>query len=156
MARRRKSKGIAYHVGDVFAMPLSNGRWARGQVVALSGTLPKCALSTRCVDTLENARSWEAEVLSDVIAVLTVSGADLEDGVWPIVGHSPTPYTGPFTEPIGRSYSDTIAPELIAAYVGLSAWEYGFDGKQYDAMLIPGVPPPPHAKGVAFNAHRGT
>jgi hypothetical protein len=132
-------------VGDLIAIPLEDGSFGLGHVVERPGEI-------MVVLALLTARAAKAAALADVeagqpIACLEVTGEDIRDGDWPIVGSRPCEYGPEVATRYGESYSDN-ACELV-----LSRWheliEYVARDRLLPGVYFPGVdpPPPPPTKG---------
>ncbi|MCB9685933.1 MAG: hypothetical protein H6736_00100 [Alphaproteobacteria bacterium] len=144
----RRPRALPWRVGDVFAVPLTDGSWAFGQVLweqdlaAGSGLrAPTCAL-------LEHrAAALDVDLLdaltSRTLAILHVASDHLDRGRWRVVGHH-DPVDDPFRGPHGRPGHGATSwdglQELAEAWHGLAPWNAW--AVPYEGALVRGVEAP--------------
>jgi hypothetical protein len=127
-ARRRKK--IEPSVGDLVALPLNDGSYGLGHVVAHSGYIGITVV-------LLTARASQREALATMdpgspIACFKITGGDIRDGDWSIVGNHPAAYPPTVSAPAGQSWTDNICTAVLERWHGLR--EYNMHG-----LLLPGV-----------------
>jgi hypothetical protein len=76
------------------------------------------------------------------IAVLEVTGDEITDGHWPVIGQREPTYPNAMLDMKGTSYTANMSRCLFSAYYGLRAWDEMKDPRFYEKVLQPGVPVP--------------
>ena len=126
MVRKRQKVSV----GDVFAIPLSDGRWALGQVV--EEWMPRII----CVALFDRVVPKPAAVdftnLGSVIALPSVAMAEVANGYWTKVGNTSVQADRGFAPHaefesqrfVGATWSSgKIVEDFLSAYHGIGSWE---------------------------------
>lgn len=143
MAQRKQN----WTLGDVFAVPMSDGRFAVGQIV---GREPEVLNSVTVALFDQTWPSAEETIQSDVSEAraftIIFSTRDLLDlGKWKVVGNLPVriqrellPYQ--HTRSSGwvgaKVVGSGILTKFIEAYFGLATWDHWKDPAYLDKMLL--------------------
>ncbi len=161
--KRTRRKKQVWKVGDIVAVPLSDGSRRLGQVVAHQ---PKQFLgSVVCGFTLVEApvegEPCPVAERSAFIAVKHVTPELLDGGVWPVISHADVPDIAMLVDArtltgavgIGTQITGSgLAVRFLEACMGLRPWDEMHDPAYYDAwLLLPSMKP----KGVIY-AKTGT
>jgi len=77
------------------------------------------------------------------IAMLEVTGDEIADGHWPVIGHRDPAYPVEMLDMKGISYTAGMSRYLFNAWYGLIPWDGMYDPRCYEKMLLPGAPVPP-------------
>ena len=143
-------------VGDLFTVPLPDGTFALGQIVARETPMLNswtCAFSR--VRIPKEEMPIEALRLEDVISVQFVNGDLLKKGIWKIHGWAAViipRVVFPFEEFreqkwIGATMRGSgIMNTFLAAFHGLEFWDEMKDPDYYQTLLLPGVCVPDEIK----------
>ena len=143
-----------WNVGDLFAICLSNGMEALGQVIGIELDMPRSAtvaLFDRSVETGEAAVERFDMSVIDVYSVLFVTVQNLDSGKWRCICNMPVQtelqpndyylhksngFVG--AKVIGCSIVDAFAD----SYFGLSAWDDWYNPNYLDSLMRHGYPKP--------------
>lgn len=145
----RRPPRFRWEVGDVFALPLSDGTFAFGQVLwemnfaKRSGLrAPTCALFEHRAGATDDTHVPEVDldeiVTSRTLVILHVASEHLDGREWVVIGRRPPmsdPFSGPCGEPgkVGSVSWDAL--DLLArAWHGLQPWN-----KNLDRYLLRGI-----------------
>jgi hypothetical protein len=144
---------------DYFAIPLLDGGTAIGQIVQTAQCPPDaafCALTLR--RGLADGQTPAPLTLDEIVSLIFVGTAHLDDGTWPLLGFDTIPATEDLVSfnQTRRAWtmSDTpaaqiAAPALVEAFVnacqGLLPWDYFPDAAIFDRMLARKGQRPPAA-----------
>lgn len=139
--------------GDLFAVPLPDGRFGVGQVLSIE---PDAMDSVGCVFFAATV-SDQAGVqgAATPVSVELVSPDLLRNGRWPTKANIPIalprdawPYERYRASGwVGaRIRGSGIVESFLAAFHGLGAWDAFHDPHYLDAFLLPGVDRPAHAR----------
>jgi len=142
-----KRRRQPWSVGDVFAMPIMDGRFALGQVV---GREPR-ALNSVTVALFDRVVSdaGEAETVTltaaEAFSVLLTSPDLLDSGTWSVATNHPIAVLRgmlPYEELrdtgfVGaKIYGSAIVAEFVNAYFGLIPWDDWKDPNYLDGLLL--------------------
>lgn len=140
---KRKVKWVP---GDVFVIPLCDGRVAIGQVLDLM-----MVNQVRVALYDETFPSPEAIVLAQscqpehLVSLITSSREQLDYGVWKIVGNRPVlvplpQYPNEQFRAQGwvgaKHYDAALVEDFMEAFYALRPWDNWFDPNYFDAFLI--------------------
>jgi len=143
-------KKQALNVGDIFSLPLPNGKFAPGQIVSQE---PECMNSVLCIffaDLLPSRGAVKsfAPTTKSILSVQLITRDLLDSGKWLIEGGgvplSVSSYI-PIDEYRRSGYigvkirGSKIMADLVSAYHGLSLWDDYADPNYLDGLLAPGV-----------------
>lgn len=135
-----KRKRQSWKAGDLFAVPLSDGRHVLGQILndadEFAGDRP-CVYFDKIVDP-HAPYSSAALSESDIILATSTAIFYVENGRWPVVGHQEVwlppdkwpnaKYRFPGSSWIGAKFHDAgIIEDFLEAYYGLCPWDRYFD-----------------------------
>lgn len=146
-ARRKKTP---WAIGDIFTIPLNNGKYAIGHV--LSQRLPnttRIALYDEVIDSLENPDINNLCKEAHLLSLIEVTKEQIDFGVWKVIGNKPTAIpvsrhaneqyrsTDPYKNGVGSNIKDAvIAEHFMNAFYGLRPWDDSYDPEYYDKMLV--------------------
>lgn len=145
--------------GDLFAIPLSDGRYLPGQVLAVEPEVlnsVSCALFAEPTSELDGVTARA----SAPVAVLFVTRDLLDKGTWPVIGRAPLIVARecfPFEQLrdagfVGaRVVGSRNVAEFANALCGLVPWDDWADPHYLDTLL---VSPDRKPKGVIYKARR--
>ena len=139
MARRKPP------VGSVFRVPLSDGGYAIGQVIAYE---PQMLNSVSCVFTSQGDWTPGSTIPeSAIVASLFTTYDLLTKGRWEILGEAPIPISRPnfpfehlrSAGWVGAKMTGSgIVEEFLNAWFGLAPWDDWADPDYLDRLLFPG------------------
>lgn len=137
---KRRARATA---GQVVAVPLRDGSVGLAQV-AIGGTCITIVLFPQRAGNPDELRTVMDEALrSEPFAVMRVTGDELRDGEWSILGTREPLYPPNMLATGGRTSSAVVARSLFNGYFGLEPWDAMADPMDYEKRLLPGVPVPP-------------
>lgn len=140
---KRKIKWID---GDVFAVPLCDGRFAIGQVLDLMMiNQVRVALYDEISPSLEAIDLRECCQNEHLISLIVSSREQLDYGVWKILGNRPV--TIPISQRpneqfrskgwVGaKHYDAALLEDFLEAFYALRPWDDWFDPDYLDAFLL--------------------
>ena len=143
MARRKK---IIWNCGDVFAVPLKNGKYAIGQTLIqnMKNTVG-IALYDETVDSTDNIDLESVCKIENLISLVDVTIEQLTYGVWKILGskkinipESDFP-NAKFrkTKWVGsKMYDAALSEYFLNAYYALQPWDDWFNPNFLDELLV--------------------
>ena len=141
MSRKR----IKPKSGDVVAVPLFDGTYGLGHVVFYDYVFIFALFGKRTTRPDELTVDLD-DALAQPIAILTLAGDVLRSGEWPVLAFReptyPSAWLPKFRCEGAESHTATAGPALLAAYHGLTPWDYYKDPKENERLLLPGVPVP--------------
>jgi hypothetical protein len=143
MSRKRK---ISLAAGQVVAIPLSDGSFGTGHVVA-TGLFPIFALYARRANhPQELVDGWDVSQ-APPLAIVSMPGW-VTDGTWPVVAQQSRDYSAfPVPTELPKvSFTSHFASDFLQAYHGLAPWDGMHDPAFYEKQLIPGTPMPPNLR----------
>jgi hypothetical protein len=141
--RRRK---IKWQMGDVFAVPLKDGRFSMGQTLGRS--MPnsvRIALYNEVSDSVEGLTIENLCRPENLISLIEVTKEQLDYGVWKIIGNKAIaiPQEDQPNEKyralrwIGASFYDAgLAEDFLNAYNALLPWDKWYDPNFLDELLV--------------------
>jgi hypothetical protein len=142
--KRRRRRAVPYSIGDVFGIPLLNGRLGLGQYVADGGAFGEavCALADTTVASSDPVTAFP---LGRVVSLVPVTREALKFGDWPVLAHYPALDPGSFD--VWKAWvaqkwlrvdvhNSLIVEDFMNAYHGLAPWDMYFDPEYFDRMLI--------------------
>jgi len=151
MGKNRKKTTIK--PGDLFAVPLKDGRFKLGQVLGpqeFGGFFP-CALLSIDVNSdsmTPNAPPSRNHMLSSV----SLSRIAFDTGDWPIIGSAeiclermewPNAIPRARGDHVGaRLYDAGVGESFLNAYYGMMPWDSSYDPHYFDAILFTAAPRP--------------
>ncbi len=152
MARRHQK----WSAGDIFAMPLPDGRLTLGQVISAE---PDCMNSALCAFFTTVVHDTAAHVTKlpspeDLATVQLVTRESLDRHDWTVVGHAETFDTSvlyPMQALRDAGYvgakiqGSAIIDAFMAAMFGLEAWDQYHDPGYFDTLLMGSARRPGHA-----------
>jgi Immunity protein 26 len=132
-----------WRTGDVFAIPLKDGRFSFGQVVGImvEYRAPICAWFA-----LSKASPFVTEeelIDATLLTIFNGSGVELNDGAFDVVANIEV-LADPSRAKKGTSISEGFLVGFAEAWFGLSPWNVLYPG-YYDRCLLPGRTRPPGA-----------
>ena len=152
--RMGRSKKIKWNFGDVFAIPLLNGKFAIGQVLDLIMTnVIRCALFDEVID---DTKGVDLDVICNstkLISLIASSREQLDYGVWEIIGNkkilipkSKFPYEKLRDKGwVGATFHDAaLVEDFLNAFHALSPWDDWHDPNYLDEYLIDKSKKPPN------------
>jgi len=137
---------IKWANGDVFAVPLSDGRFAIGQALDLMMVNQmRVALYDEVFPSLEAINLPNVCLPADLISLVASSREQLDYGVWRIIGNKPV--TVPleqypneqFREQgwVGaKHYDAALLEDFLEAFYALQPWDDWFNPNYLDAFLV--------------------
>src|SRR5262249_19746261 len=140
-----KRKRIKPEAGDLFAVPLIDGTFGLGHVIDVDNYLGPLALFGRRASSPSELTNDLGHTLKAPLTILVLTNNALESGEWLIIGNKKPEYSA-FAIPTdgkGTSHTFGAASYFLNAYHGLIPWDGMYDPREYDKLLIPGVPIPP-------------
>ncbi len=147
---RRKTK---WKDGDVFAVALSNGNFAVGQVLDLMMVNQvRLALYDEVARTMEAIDIVTACNPQHLISLVASTREQLDYGVWKILGNKPlsvalSQYPNEQFRPNGwvgaMHYDAALVEDFFEAYYALRPWDNWFDPNFLDAFLVDPSKRPP-------------
>jgi len=129
-----------WKVGDVFCIPLRDGSFAYGQVLAQDYRTPTCSLFELRTEQMQ--RDWQVVPKSRIITILHLGPELLDKGIWVVLGNQPVsadPDSGPGGRQgqIGcRSFGANKLVQLAEAYHGLIPWNSFYKQDYLDELLM--------------------
>lgn len=156
--RHRRPKPYAWRVGELFQVPLADGRYCFGQVLweqdfAAGSKLraPTCTLLEHVTAHAAGPDALPSDTLEEIltartVAILHVGSDHLDSQRWKVVGwHEPMddPFSGPCGTPGKAGCVSWDGLETLAnAYWGLQAWNPFYRDDYLDRFLLAGVERP--------------
>ena len=139
-----RKKRITWPFGAIFAVPLPDGSYALGQVIApMMTNVVYCALTD--YRSPELPASPPPLTADNVISRVALTREQLDFGAWPIVGIANPLVTKPefANERFARSgyvgarlHDAALAADFLAAFHALVPWDDWHDPKYLDTWLI--------------------
>jgi len=143
MKRRKK---YIWNIGDIFAIPLNNQKYAIGHVLdqRLKNTI-RIALYDEVVESLNILDVNELCKEPDLISLIEVTKEQIDFGVWKVIGNKKS--TIPISKYANEQYRDIgwvgsnikdagIAEDFLNAFYALNPWDDSYDPNYYDKMLV--------------------
>lgn len=143
MKRRKK---IDWQIGDVFAVPLKDGRFSIGQ--ALNQSMPntvRVALYNEVLDAIDNLVPDNLCQVKNLISLIEVTKDQLDYGVWRIIGNKAVTIQLE-DQPneqyrikrwVGASFHDAaLAEDFLNAYNRLIPWDDWYNPNYLDGYLV--------------------
>jgi hypothetical protein len=147
---KSRRKRIQWNLGDVFAIPLSNGKYAIGH--ALSQRLPNAIRIAVYDEVIENLEGNNVDRLCrqvDLISLIEVTKEQLDFGVWKVIGNKVTNIpvskhaneqfrnADPYLDGVGSSIYDAVFSEdFLNAFYALIPWDGWYKPDLLDEILI--------------------
>lgn len=131
-------------VGDVFAIPTDDGKFAIGQVVGQEPNVlnsASVALFGERVDCVEDVAKVTLST-ANVFTVQFVTRDLLDSGVWQIVQRRPVSLPGPHEDKRSSGFvgakviGSGILRKFVNAYFGLYPWDEWHEPDYLDKLLI--------------------
>jgi len=152
----KRPKKQKWKVGDIFQVPLENGKYTFGQVVWQSYNNPVCGLfdfSETEVPTLEEIISFP------FISILSLTPNSLDNHRWKVLGNMnvsvqkkdvPKKFNG--TDCIGAvSFTSGTLEDLANAFYGVIPWNVYAEEDYFDQILLPSVKRPSTSKVLSLS-----
>jgi hypothetical protein len=143
---KRKQK---WAVGDVFAIPLSNNKYALGQIVSQEPELMKSATIALFDQSFDSIDDIDISFLCDsnkLYSVLFVTLNHIENGKWCVLGGGSTIEIETDNMPFEHTRSSGfigakvvgsgIVNDFVNAFFGLLPWDDWNDPQYLDSLLI--------------------
>jgi hypothetical protein len=146
----------SWRVGDVFLVPLIDGKWAVGQVVgreAIALNSASCAFFDAVVRRSNDDLPQDLFSMDNVYSVIFVTRELLDNGKWTIVGNRPVIVERaqlPFEQlrSVGfvgaKIVGGGIVNKFVNAFHGLHPWDSLHDPQYFDKLLVPWRSRPEH------------
>ena len=145
----KRPKPKPWCLGDVFAVPLSDGSNAFGQVLWSPAEVkaPTCALFEHRAP--EANADLEEVLTSRTLSITHESSEPLDAGRWSVIGRHDViddPFGGPCSKPgeVGAIHSNTLE-SLAHAWWGLFPWNSWYKANYLDFYLLEGIERSTHA-----------
>lgn len=132
--------------GDVFLVPLKNGKYGLGQVLDLQmPNIVRIALFDEVINSLEEFDINQSCSISNLISLVSSSREQLDYGVWTLVGNSPIEVSKnnfPNEEFrrknwIGaKHYDAALVEDFLNSFHALLPWDDWFNPNYLDEFLI--------------------
>ncbi|MGQ0827329.1 MAG: Imm26 family immunity protein [Bacteroidota bacterium] len=140
----RKKK--IWNNGDIFLVPLKNGKFSVGQVLDLqTPNTVRCALYNEIVDDISNLNIANYCKEDHLISLLACSRENLDYGEWKVVGNNPIKISKDrYPNEKYRNnkwdgssfYSAPVVDSFLNAYNALKPWDDYFDPNFLDELLV--------------------
>ncbi len=141
-----RRKKINWQTGDVFVVPLSNGKVNVGH--ALGQSMPNSVRIALYKEVFNNDEVPSVDQLckeDNLISLIEVTSEQLTYGVWKIIGNKPVqiPLERQPNEQfrsarwVGASFSDAaLAEDFLNAFYALGPWDNWYDPNYLDKYLV--------------------
>lgn len=140
-------KKTHFKIGDVFAIPLKNGKWGVGQVVGQEREALNSFVGCFFAISIESLDIGDVGQLNheSLISIQFVTRDLLDSGKWPIIGNKPLQNLGHeevINEARNNRYIGTkirgsgVIAKFINAYWGLHPWDAWHNPKYLDQLLV--------------------
>ncbi|MFT3769640.1 MAG: RHS repeat-associated core domain-containing protein [Minicystis sp.] len=148
--KRPSRKRTKFRVGDLFAVPLKDGTWGLGHVVAADLAICCLVFAARAAST-DALRAVLDDALREPIGAAVITDFTIARGTWPVIGHRAPHYPDlrlPKLSGEGASsYTDGVLAEFLEAYHGLRPWnEWPEVATWYRDILLSHLPIPSTAR----------
>lgn len=141
-----RRKRVKVETGQIVAIPLSDGSYALAHIAQHQLSIWCVLFGQRSPEIGGLLDGLDGALASPPIAVMQVTSIQVRDGSWPVIAVREPNYPAEMLDTHGQSAVGTVLQMLAEAYHGLRAWDELYDPKEYDRMLLPGVPVPPTAR----------
>jgi Immunity protein 26 len=146
MAKSTRRKKVKWNNGDVFLVPLKDGRFSIGQVLDLRWVhCVRCALYNEIVDERAEVVVDKVCKKEDLISLIEVFKENLDYGEWRVIGNKPIliPKENYPNEQYkhkngagATTYDPGLAEDFLNAFYGLEPWDDWYDPNFLDEFLI--------------------
>ncbi len=138
-----KRKRIKLEMGQLAAVPLLDGTYALIHVAQCKIGMIAAHYAHRAKRTEQLLEGLTEAMANGPIAMLKVTGDEVRDGLWPVIGYKDPMYPAEMLDMKGVSHLAATSRFLFNAYYGLRPWDEAVIPGWYDRMLLPGIPVPP-------------
>jgi hypothetical protein len=138
-----RSRRVRVEAGQIVAVPLCDGSFALAHIARFDLSIWCVLFDGRAHDVTGLSHRIDAALASRPIAVMEVTSVQVRDGTWPVIGSRTPCYPAAMLDTKGHSSVGMLTQMLFEAYYGLRPWDEGWDPKDYEKRLLPGVPVPP-------------
>lgn len=141
-----RKKQVDIKSGDVFAIPLSNGKFAVGQVLDMGmANTARIALFDEVIEMASEPDTKGVCETDKLISLVQVTREQLDYGVWKIIANKEVVIPSEkypnevFRETnwVGaKIYDAAIAEDFVHAFFSLAPWDDWFDPNYLDKFLV--------------------
>lgn len=142
MARKKKKKWV---IGDVFLIPLADGKYSVGQVVAQDKEALNSVVCVFSVEKVEDAGENVSLNSDSIVSALFTTPDLLDSGDWPVVGNEPPVSIDNFIDMKKLKSEGFLGVKIIGSGVvikfmdacfGLYPWDGFFEPDYLDKLLL--------------------